>query len=115
MSVREPKRLRLVHRGWKSVMTDNGRSIKEQIQGLSSVIGLKQKTKALRIANLFVRSKEVERQVKAIEDELTRITGIVERFYKTLGKRHWVFSDALSLDRVDKIVKKAVLRNPRRR
>ncbi len=87
-------------------MTDNGRSIKEQIQGLSSVIGLKQKTKALRIANLFVRSKEVERQVKAIEDELTRITGIVERFYKTLGKRHWVFSDALSLDRVDKIVKK---------
>lgn len=57
------------------------------------------------MANLFVRSKEVERQVKVIEDELARITGIVERFYKTLGKRHWVFSDALSLDRIDIIVK----------
>lgn len=85
-------------------MTDNGRSIKDQIQGLSFVADLKQKTKALRMANLFVRSTEVEKQVKAIEDELTRITGIVERFYKTLGERHWVFSDALNLDRIDEIL-----------
>lgn len=103
-SARGPKRLRLVHWGWESAITDNGRSIKDQIQGLSFVADLKQKTKALRMANLFARSTEVEKQVKAIEDELTRITGIVERFYKTLGERHWVFSDALNLDRIDEIL-----------
>lgn len=56
-------------------MTDTGRSIEDQIQGLSPVVSLKQKIKALRMADLFVRSKEAERQIKGIEDELAHITG----------------------------------------
>ena len=56
-------------------MTDTGRSIEDQIQGLSPVVSLKQNIKALRMADLFVRSKEAERQIKGIEDELARITG----------------------------------------
>lgn len=57
-------------------MTDTGRSIEDQIQGLSPVVRLKQNIKALRKANLFVRSKEAERQIKGMEDELAHITGV---------------------------------------
>lgn len=41
---------------------------------------------------------------KHVSAELDRIVDIVKEFYRVLGKRNWVFFDALNLDRVEKIV-----------
>lgn len=36
--------------------------------------------------------------IRKLDSELERIVGTVERFYKLLGERHWVFHDSLKLD-----------------
>lgn len=85
-------------------MTEYKRSIEEQIQNLPSIIDLKHQIRALKTIGTILRNKETKRRAEAMESELARITGIVELFYKTLGSRHWVFSDSLSLDRIAAIL-----------
>lgn len=85
-------------------MAEYKRSIEKQIQNLPSIIDLKHQIRALKTIGTILRNKETKRRAEAIESELARITGIVELFYKTLGSRHWVFSDSLSLDRIAAIL-----------
>lgn len=50
--------------------------------------------------------KETKHDAKKIEEVLNETLKIVEQFYSILGKRNWVLSDALNLDRVKEILEK---------
>lgn len=86
-------------------MPDCTPTIKQQIQELPSVVELKKQARALKAFGRLHKIPSTVAEAQVIEKELARITGIVERFYKTLGDRHWVFSDALDLDEMEQILK----------
>jgi len=48
--------------------------------------------------------KEQRNQVKELEREHRRITGLVDKFYGILGKRNWVFTDDLNLPAIEHVV-----------
>ena len=85
-------------------MPDNPGAIEKQVDALPTVVNLKKELKLLAAAGALVRNAEVKERANNINNELDRITDIVKNFYKTFGKNHWVFSDALSLDRVESIL-----------
>lgn len=39
-----------------------------------------------------------------VERELNRLADIVDRFYKQLGPRNWIFHDDLSVDSIESIL-----------
>ena len=48
--------------------------------------------------------KASHQEIAHLEDEVNRITGVVDGFYDLLGPRNWVFHDQLNLNEVEKIV-----------
>ena len=79
-------------------------SIHQQIMNLPSVVELKQQVRALSTVSSILRNKETKEEMRKIKAKLDETLEIVERFYSILGKRNWVFSDALNLDRMKTIL-----------
>ena len=88
-------------------MLDDPGFIEKQVDTLPTVVDLKLNMKMLAATGALVGNTEVKEQVSSINNELNRITDIVKNFYKTFGKNHWVFSDALSLNRIEAILENA--------
>lgn len=81
-------------------------SIRNQVEKMPSVIELRKQIRGLSIVSSLLGNKETKQDAKKIEEELNETLKIVEQFYSILGKRNWVFSDALNLDRVKEILGK---------
>lgn len=79
-------------------------SVHQQIMNLPSVVELKQQVRALSAISSILRNKETKEEMRKIKAELDETLEIVEHFYSILGKRNWVFSDALNLDRMKTIL-----------
>lgn len=85
-------------------MNDIEPSIRNQVEKMPSVIELRRQIRGLSIVSSLLGNKETKQDAKKIEEELNETLRIVEQFYSILGKRNWVFSDALNLDRVKEIL-----------
>ncbi len=85
-------------------MTEIDPTIRKQIENMPSVVELRQQIRGLSIVSSLLGSKETKQEAKKIEEELNETLKIVEKFYSILGKRNWVFSDALNLVRVKEIL-----------
>lgn len=85
-------------------MTEIDPAIRNQIENMPSVVELRQQIKGLSIVSSLLGNKETKQDAKKIEEELDETLKIVEQYYSILGKRNWVFSDALNLDRVKEIL-----------
>lgn len=85
-------------------MTEIDPTIRKQIENMPSVVELRQQIRGLSIVSSLLGSKETKQEAKKIEEELNETLKIVEKFYSILGKRNWVFSDALNLIRVKEIL-----------
>lgn len=85
-------------------MNDIEPSIRNQVEKMPSVIELRRQIRGLSIVSSLLGNRETKQDAKKIEEELNETLRIVEQFYSILGKRNWVFSDALNLDRVKEIL-----------
>lgn len=81
-------------------------SIRNQVENMPSVIELKKQIRGLSIISSLLGNKGTKQDAKKIEEELNETLKIVEQFYSILGKRNWVFSDALNLVRIKTILEK---------
>lgn len=79
-------------------------SIHQQIMNMPTVVELKQQVRALSAISSILRNNEIKEEMRKTKAKLDETLEIVERFYSILGKRNWVFSDALNLDRMKTIL-----------
>ncbi len=70
---------------------------------LPSVKEMEQQMAAFRVLG-FLLPKDQRQQLKDLEREHKRITGIVDAFYGLLGERNWVFTGDLNLPAVEYVV-----------
>lgn len=76
------------------------RAVVEQLPSLKNMHDAAQ---GLRFLNAFVDTEDADSEIVAIEEEIARIVEIVGGFYNLLGDRNWVFSDYLSLSRMEAV------------
>lgn len=81
-------------------------AVRNQIENMPSVVELRRQIRGLSIVSALLGNKELKHDAKKIKEELDETLKIVEEFYTILGKRNWVFSDALNLDRMKIILEK---------
>lgn len=74
------------------------------IRELPSIIELMNAVKSLRVLATLTNTSDAKEECDKIEDEIERIISVVDRFYALLGDRNWVFSNALSLERIQEVV-----------
>ena len=86
------------------VMGEIEPSIHQQIMNLPSVVELRQQVGAFSVNSLILGNEEIREEMEKTKAKLDETLGIVERFYSVLGKRNWVFNDALNLDRMKTIL-----------
>ncbi len=70
---------------------------------LPSVQEMEQQLAALKLFGIPL-PKEQQDQVKVLEHERRRITGLVDTFYALLGTRNWVFTGDLNLPAIEHVV-----------
>jgi hypothetical protein len=70
---------------------------------LPSYQELSRQIRAGKLVTLFV-GRAVRRQLLEIEQELTRLTSLVDDFYDRLGPRNWIFHDLLPVDQVERLL-----------
>ncbi|QIM15545.1 hypothetical protein G7067_02560 [Leucobacter insecticola] len=70
---------------------------------LPSVQEMEQQLAAFKLFGILL-PKEQRKQVKELEHEHRRITGLVDTFYALLGTRNWVFTGDLSLPAIEHVV-----------
>ena len=85
--------------GAERIETDS-RAIVEQLPSLKN---MRDAARGLRFLNAFVDTEDPDDEIAAIEDEIARIVEIVGGFYNLLGDRNWIFSDYLSLSRMEAV------------
>lgn len=68
------------------------------IESLPSIRKLRDSAAALSVFSLLPGNANVLDTAKHVNAELDRIVDTVKEFYRVLGKRNWVFYDALNLD-----------------
>lgn len=70
---------------------------------LPSVQEMEQQLAAFKLFGILL-PKEQRKQVKELEREHRRITGLVDTFYALLGTRNWVFTGDLNLPAIEHVV-----------
>ena len=73
-------------------------------EDLPSVRNLRNEAAALNYVGRILKNDEIQETAIRVNDELDRIVDIVDEFYRILGKRNWVYFDALDLDRISEIL-----------
>lgn len=73
------------------------------MEDLPSVIEMRQMLRGMRLLG-WVGGRKVRAQVREVKASLDEITGVVDRFYATLGERGWIFHDDLNLPAMSEIV-----------
>ena len=64
---------------------------------------MEQQIQGMKWLTLFI-ARDQRPKLKEIEQEIRRLTDLVDRFYEVLGPRNWIFHDLLNLDRVERIL-----------
>lgn len=72
-------------------------------RALPSVQEMEQQIAAFKLLGILL-PKEQRNQLKELEREHKRITGLVDSFYGLLGRRNWVFTGDLNLPEIEHIV-----------
>lgn len=70
---------------------------------LPSVKQMEQQMAAFKLLG-FLLPKDQRQQLKDLQREHQRITGIVDTFYRLLGERNWVFTDDLNLPALEHVI-----------
>lgn len=78
--------------------------VHESIGNLPTVKKLRREASAIGTLGWLLRNEDARRTARGIAEELDELVSLVDNFYRLLGPRNWVFSDALDLDRMRKAV-----------
>ena len=70
---------------------------------LPSFLEMSAQVSALKVFTLFI-ARDQRSKVKALKRDLDRLCDVVDRFYKVLGPRNWIFHDQLNLDDVEALL-----------
>lgn len=73
---------------------------------LPSIVSLRKEVKRLRMVASVLHLDDVMENAQDAEKKLDELVALVDDFYRLLGNRNWVFSDALNLDRMKVVVSK---------
>jgi hypothetical protein len=79
----------------------------ESIGDLPKVKKLRREASALGFLGWLLRNDDTRTTAHGISEELDGLVSLVDDFYRLLGDRNWVFSDALNLDRMRVVVGKS--------
>lgn len=78
--------------------------VHEPIGNLPTVKKLRREASAFDALGWLLRNEDTRKTARDITEELDGLVSLVDNFYRLLGPRNWVFSDALDLDRMRKVV-----------
>ena len=81
-------------------------SKRESVNNLSSIKELRRSALGLEWLGRLLRNDEVRKSARKVREELDSLVSLVDDFYRLLGDRNWVFSDALNLERMRAVVGK---------
>lgn len=70
---------------------------------LPSYQELSQQIQGGKLLTLFI-ARDQRKKLIEIEEQIERLTGVVDDFYDRLGSRNWIFHDMLSLDKVERLL-----------
>lgn len=70
---------------------------------LPSYQDLSQQIQGLKLLTRFIARKQ-RQEILKIEQEMQRLTKVVDDFYKRLGSRNWIFHDLLSVDKIERLL-----------
>ena len=72
-------------------------------QDLPSYQELSQQIRGAKLLTRFV-GRGMRPQLLEIEQQLTRLTSLVDDFYGRLGPRNWIFHDLLPVDQIERLL-----------
>lgn len=78
--------------------------VHESIGNLPTVKKLRREASAFDALGWLLRNEDTRKTARDITEELDGLVSLADNFYRLLGPRNWVFSDALDLDRMRKVV-----------
>lgn len=74
------------------------------INSLPTVKKLRREASGLELFGCLLRNKETRETARGISAELDGLVSLIDGFYRLLGDRNWVFSDALNLEGMRAVV-----------
>ena len=78
--------------------------VHESIGNLPTVKKLRREASAFDALGWLLRNEDTRKTARDITEELDGLVSLADNFYRLLGPRNWVFSNALDLDRMRKVV-----------
>ena len=78
----------------------------ESVNDLPFIKELKRSASGLEWFGRLLRNDEVKKSGREVREELDGLVSLVDGFYRLLGDRNWVFSDALEPERMRAVVSK---------
>ncbi len=78
----------------------------ESVNNFSSIKELRRSALGLEWLGRLLRNDKVRKSARKVREELDCLVLLVDNFYRLLGDRNWVFSDALNLERMRAVVGK---------
>ncbi len=74
------------------------------ISSLPSFREMKQGLDAVRVFGALFNKKDVQKEADIIETEMNALSGLIDGYYELLGSRNWIFSDYLSLEKMETVI-----------
>ena len=74
------------------------------ISSLPSFREMKQGLDAMRVFGALFNKKDVQKEADIIETEMNALSGLIDGYYELLGSRNWIFSDYLSLEKMETVI-----------
>lgn len=78
--------------------------VHESIGNPPTVKKLRREASAFDALGWLLRNEDTRKTVRDITEELDGLVSLADNFYRLLGLKNWVFSNALDLDRMRKVV-----------
>lgn len=78
----------------------------ESVNDLPSIKELRRSASGLEWLGRLFRNDEARKSAREVREELDGLISLVDGFYRLLGDRNWVFSDALNLERMRAVIGK---------
>lgn len=78
----------------------------ESVNDLPSIKKLRYSASGLEWLGRLLRNGEARKSAREVREELDGLVSLVDGFYRLLGDRNWVFSDALNLERMRAVIGK---------
>lgn len=78
----------------------------ESVNNLPSIKKLKYSALGLEWLGRLLRNNEARKSAREVREEIDGLVSLADSFYRLLGDRNWVFSDALNLGRMRAVIDK---------